>query len=166
METLLFPLFLAFLAVCVLLNLISLPGNWIMAGSVAVYVLLSSSAHPGLPFFLMFFGMFAFGEISEFYFQLHGAKTGGASRRSTWLGMAGALLGALLCAPVLFGLGAIPGALFGAFGACYLSERMIGGRPAQEAMRAAKSTLAGRVTGMVIKFGAGIAMVCLAATSL
>ncbi len=166
MTSVLFCLFILFLALCALLNLVSLPGNWIMAASVAAYAFLAGASSPELIFYPLFFGSFFLGEAAEFFLQLRGAKKGGASRRSAWLSMAGALLGALLCAPFLFGLGAVPGALTGAWAACWLSERFLSGRTPQEALHAAKCTFSGRLLGMIIKFGAGISMVCLAAAYL
>ena len=166
MQTLLFSLFIAFLALCAMLNLISLPGNWILAAAVGLYAYFTPDSGADLPFCLLFFGLLALGEAAEFFLQMRGARKGGASGRSTWLSMAGALAGAFFCAPLLFGLGAVPGALFGAWAACWLSERFLSGKSPQEAMRAAKSTFTGRLLGMVIKFGAGISMVCLTASYL
>jgi uncharacterized protein YqgC (DUF456 family) len=65
-------------------------------------------------------------------------------------------------AAFLFGLGALPGALLGAFGGSYAVECLYG-MNRKNALRAATGTMLGRFGGFVIKLGAGIAIFYLCA---
>ena len=153
--------FLFLLLLCTLLNLAALPGNWLMAVLVVLWALFGpeNSNTPGVLFFLIFFGLALAGEAVEFLSQIWGAKKYGSSNTSTFMGMIGAIAGAILLAPFLFGLGAVFGALAGAWGGSFLAERLLGGRPVREAVTAANGALLGRFLGMTAKFGLGISMI-------
>lgn len=112
-------------------NLITLPGNWIVALLVALYAWLgtdSSRLGLGLVSVLVVFVLALFGEAVEFLAGAAGAKRAGASRKSTLYAimgsMGGAIVGAIIGVPVpilgpviaaiLFGgLGATAGAMYG-----------------------------------------------------
>lgn len=157
-------LLLLALGVCVLLNLITLPGNWIMVAIVTGCALLVPNNNMGAAFFIPFIGLAAAGEAVEFGAQIFWAKKYGSSKVSTIAGMLGTIAGAMLGAPFLFGLGAVFGALFGAWGGCLLAEIFLRRQPYPLALRAAKGALVGRFLGMVIKFGMGMAMLALTAS--
>lgn len=157
-------LFLLALAVCVLLNLVTLPGNWAIVALVVAWAVLVPDNGLGIPFFVMLTGLAVVGEVVEFGAQIWGAKKYGSSRVSTWAGVIGAILGALFGAPFLFGVGAVFGALFGAWAGCFLAERLIRRQPASVAFRAAQGAFVGKFLGMVIKFGLGMAMLALTAS--
>ncbi len=159
--------FLVLLALCALLNLLTLPGNWIMVALVALWAFFgpeSGTACLGLSFFLFFLGLALAGELIEFLSQIWGGKKYGSSNSSTLFGIVGAIAGAILCAPFLFGLGAILGGLGGAWLGCFLSERLLESKSAAQAIRAANGALLGRFLGMVVKFGLGVSMVALTAS--
>ena len=161
--------FLLVLVLCALLNLVTLPGNWAMAVMVVLWALLGPAATTtdmGLLFFVAFFGLAVAGEIVEFLAQLWGAKKYGSSNTATVAGMIGAIAGAIFLAPFLFGIGAIFGALGGAWLGSFAGERLLVGRPTPQAVTAANGALMGRFLGMVVKFGLGITMVVLTATAI
>ncbi len=157
-------LFLLALAVCVLLNLVTLPGNWAMVALVTAWALLVPDNGLNILFFVMFIGLAVAGEIVEFGAQIWGAKKYGSSRISTWAGILGAVLGAVFGAPFMFGVGAVFGALFGAWAGCFLAEALIRRQPAEVAFRSAQGAFVGRFLGMVVKFGLGMAMLALTAS--
>ncbi|WP_418764754.1 DUF456 domain-containing protein [Mailhella sp.] len=157
-------LFLLALGVCVLLNLVTLPGNWAMVALVVAWALLVPGNGLGVVFFILFLGLAVAGELVEFGAQIWGAKKYGSSKISTWAGIIGAVLGALFGAPFLFGVGAVFGALFGAWAGCFLAELLIRRQPSAVAFRAAQGALVGRFLGMVVKFGLGMAMLALTAS--
>jgi hypothetical protein len=66
----------------------------------------------------------------------------------------------------MLGLGAVFGALFGAWAACYLTERFIRRQPSALALQAAQGTFVGKFLGMTIKFGIGMTMLILTASKL
>lgn len=156
--------FLAVLAVCVLLNLVTLPGNWAMVALVIVWELFYPGPSLGVMFFVLFIGLALVGELVEFGAQIYGSKKYGSSKTSTAAGVIGAIVGALFGAPFMFGVGAVFGALFGAWGGCYLAERFLRRQPSEVAFRAAQGALVGKFFGMVIKFGIGMAMLALTAS--
>lgn len=157
-------LFLLALGICVLLNLVTLPGNWAMAALVIAWALLVPGNTLNLTFFIFFLGLAIVGELVEFGAQIWGAKTYGSSKVSTWAGIIGAMLGALFGAPFLFGVGAVFGALFGAWAGCFLAEVLIRRQPSAVAFRAAQGALVGRFLGMVVKFGLGMVMLAFTAS--
>ena len=158
--------FLVVLAVCVLLNLVTLPGNWAMVALVIVWELFYPGSSLGAMFFALFVGLAIIGELVEFGAQIYGSKKYGSSKTSTAAGVIGAIVGAIFGAPFMFGVGAIFGALFGAWGGCYLSERLIRRQPSEIAFRAAQGAMVGKFFGMVIKFGIGMAMLWLTASNI
>ena len=114
MSTALVSLFLVVLTICVLLNLVMLPGNWAVVGLTALYAWLGpETPELGALFFVALVGMAVVGEVVEFLTQIWGAKKYGSSGKATFAGMIGAIAGAIFFAPFLFGIGAIFGALAG-----------------------------------------------------
>lgn len=162
MSIALASVFIVVLALCALLNLVMLPGNWAVVGLVALYAWLGPAAPDlGVLFFVALIGMAVVGEIIEFVTQLWGAKKYGSSNKATLAGMIGAIAGAIFFAPFLFGIGAVFGALAGAWAGSYAAERLLSHRSQADAVTAANGALVGRFLGMVVKLGLGIAMVVL-----
>ena len=158
MEILFPTLFLIILGCTLLLNLITLPANWIMLGLIVLWrIVYPHSENMGLVFFAFLLGLAIFGEIVEYVTQGWGSKKYGSSTSGMWAGLLGAMVGALAGLPFLLGLGAFIGALVGSWGGCYLMERYRG-RNDREARQAAKGALVGRFLGIVIKCGIGIIM--------
>lgn len=125
---------LSLLTLCVVawaLNLIALPGNWIVVALVGLYVWLGPEEGRVALSWQLAVGTFIValvGELIEFLAGAVGAQRAGASRRSTLLAVVGSLVGALVGAVVglpipvvgsvlaalLFGsAGATAGAMYG-----------------------------------------------------
>lgn len=157
---LLFPtLFLIVLAFVLLLNILTLPANWIMLGLIALWRFATPySDGMTLFFFVLLVGLAVLGEVVEYVTQIWGSKKYGSSTSGMWAGVLGALVGALAGMPLLFGLGALIGALVGAWGGSYLMERY-NGRSDAEARQAAKGALVGRFLGIVVKCAIGAMMI-------
>ena len=161
MEMLFPTLFLLFLGLVLLLNVITLPANWIMLGCIGLWKFFyPSPGDMGVLFFASLVGLAVFGELVEYVAQGWGSKKYGSSSSGMWAGLLGAFVGAFLGLPFLFGLGAFVGALAGAWTGCYLME-LCRGRDAAEARRAAKGALVGRFLGVVVKCGIGAIMLAL-----
>lgn len=158
LQPLLATLFLLLLCVVLLLNVFSLPGNWIAVGLVVMWRFLNpASGNMDTLFFVGLVGVAVFGEVIEFVAQAWGAKRYGSTTGGMWAGIVGALVGAILGVPFLFGLGALIGALAGAWLGCYALERARG-RSDAEASRAARGAVVGRFSGLVIKCGIGVVL--------
>lgn len=121
MEVLFPTIFLVLLGFVLLLNVITLPANWIMLGLIGLWrFAYPSPGDMGVFFFAMLVGLALFGEVIEYIAQGWGSKKYGSSTSGMWAGLLGALVGALAGLPLLFGLGAFIGALVGAWIGCYL----------------------------------------------
>lgn len=139
------------------LNIVSLPGNWIMLGLAWVWDLVHPSVHLGWDFYGPLIVLAAVGEVVEFVSQFYGAKKYGGSSKGNIGAILGAITGAIFCAPFLLGFGALIGGVGGAYLGCYFFERMHG-RPSDEAWLAAKGAMWGKVLGFAVKLGLGAAM--------
>lgn len=161
MEYILPGFFLTFLTLILLLNLLTLPANWIMVA--LIFVWRFANPNPGAMDWFYFFsviGLALAGEVIEFVAQAWGTKKYGSSNTGMVAGIIGAIIGAIVCAPFLFGIGALFGALIGAWLGCYTIERLRG-RTAEQAWQAAKGAMVGRFLGIVIKCGIGGMMLVL-----
>jgi uncharacterized protein len=163
------------LVACWLINLLALPGNWLMAAATAAYVLLvptNSSVAVGWKVAVAMVVMAALGELAELLTATAGTARAGGSRRSALLALAGSaigavagmivglpipLLGSLLAAVLFAGLGAMAGAILG--------ERWAGRDPAAT-WRVAKAAFWGRLTGTLAKLVIGAVMVCVAVAAI
>lgn len=158
MEMLIPIFFLALLGIVLLLNVVTLPANWIMLCLIIAWkVLYPQPGNMGSVFFAMLTGLAVLGEIIEYFAQSWGSRKYGSSTGGMWAGLLGAFVGALVGLPFFFGIGALVGALVGAWGGCYLMERCKG-RSGAESRRAAMGALVGRFLGIVIKCGIGVLM--------
>lgn len=158
-ETIPGIVFLVLLWLVLLLNVVSLPANWIIVGLTVLWHFLSPvPGDMGLGFFGALLGVAILGEVIEFLAQAWGAKKYGAGTGAMWAGLIGAFVGAFLGLPFLLGLGALIGALAGAWLGSYLLEKARG-RSEIEAARAAKGALVGRFLGIVIKCALGAIMI-------
>jgi len=142
------------------LNLLSLPGNWLMLGVLALVVWLWPSG-PLTWGFLGYMGLLAvLGEVIEFVAQIIGGKRGGASGAGNIGGIVGSIAGAILGAPFGLGLGSIAGALAGAWIGCFAVERLRQ-ESHKQALEAAWGAFWGRSLGLVGKAAAGAAIIVL-----
>ncbi len=143
-------------ALWLVLDLLGLPGNWLMvAGTLLVAWLRPGMFSAGTLVAVVIVA--AAGEVLELLSGALGARKGGAGRR----GSAGALLGGfvgaiagtfLIPVPVLGSLvGACAGACLGAW-----SLEMSGGRDFDESLRAGVGAGVGRALGTVVKLAAGV----------
>jgi len=161
MATALAVLFILLLLAVLGLHIVSLPANWIILGLVAAWKWLHPSLDMGLWFFGLLVGLALAGEIIEQAVQMLGGKRYGSSGKGLLGAFVGGFAGAILGAPILFGLGAIPGALLGAYGGGLVFELMHD-RPLAEAHRSALGNMYGRILGSVLKLALGIVMIVLA----
>lgn len=142
------------------LNLLSLPGNWLMLGVLCLAAAVDPQGRVAWDF-VGRMALLALGaELFEFLAQLAGGKRGGASRAGNVGGVVGSIAGALLGAPFGLGLGGLVGALAGAWLGCYFVERLRapGG---QRAARAAWGAFLGRSLGLMGKTAAGAVVIVL-----
>lgn len=155
-------LFIFLLAAVQFLHVLGLPANWLLLGLVAVWKWLHPAMDAGWWFFGLLAGLALAGEVVEQAVQVIGGKRYGSSGKGLIGAFIGGFVGAIMGAPVLFGLGAIPGALLGAYAGGLIFELMHE-RPLAEAHRSAMGNMYGRILGSVLKLALGITMLVLSA---
>ena len=158
MATVYAVLLLAGCLLALLLNVFSLPGNWVVLALLAVWKLTHDDGGLTWTFILVLVGLAALGEGLEFWAQAVGGKRYGATGRGNLGGIIGAIAGAVIGAPFFLGLGALVGALAGAWLGCWAFE-LFHGRPMAEARRAAWGAFWGKAFGFTLKTAIGAAMV-------
>ena len=146
---------------------LTLPGNWMIVGFTALFVLLVPEAdNPGVGWTTVgvVAALAALGELIEFAAGAAGAAKQGASRRAMILSLAGTVIGSLCGAVIgvpvpLIGsiLGALGGGALGAFLGAYLGETWKGKRQ-DESLSVGKGALVGRLLGTVGKLAIGAVM--------
>lgn len=150
--------FLGLLAFVLLLNIFSLPANWIIVALVGLWQLLWPDAHLGVLFWIGLLALAVLGEVLETGAQIIKARKYGCSSSGTFAGMIGAIIGAIALAPLFWGLGALLGAIAGGGLGCYLME-ILKGRSSRDAFHAAVGTMIGRFLGTSCKIAVGAAMI-------
>jgi len=140
------------------LNLLSLPGNWLMLGVLALLAWLGPEGRITWGFVGLMGAAAVLGEILELAGQLIGGKRGGASGAGNFGGIVGSIAGAILLAPFALGLGSLAGALLGAWVGCFAVERLRQ-ESHQRAAQAAWGAFWGRSFGLVGKSAVGATII-------
>lgn len=138
------------------LQLFSLPANWVAIGLVSLWKLLYP-ASMDWSFVIILAVIAGVAEALEFILQARYAGKYGASTRGNIGGIVGAIAGAIFGAPFFLGLGALIGALGGAWLGCLVAE--MPGRSRDEAFHAAKGAFVGKALGFTVKTAIGAAIV-------
>ena len=145
-------------------NLLMLPGNWVMVGSLALFAGLSDSeASPTWSSVFVCVLIAMAGEIAELVTGSAKASQRGASRRAMFLSLVFSIIGSiagtfLIPIPVIgSAFGAVAGAAIGAFGGAWLGEAWKGSE-SEKRMAVGSAAMSGRMLGMLVKFTAGVAI--------
>lgn len=149
-------MFIVALGFSQVLQLFSMPANWVALGLVTVWKLIYPEAM-SWNFVIILAVVAGVAEALEFFLQARYAGKYGASTRGNVGGIIGAIAGAIFGAPFFLGLGALFGALGGAYLGCLLAE--LPGRSRPEAMLAAKGAFVGKALGFTLKTAIGAVIV-------
>jgi uncharacterized protein YqgC (DUF456 family) len=155
-----------------LTTLVTLPGNWFVAGLAALFAwLVPASADRGVSWKVVavLLALAVLGEVVEFAASAAGAAKQGASKRGVALSMVGAMAGSVLGlaigAPVPI-LGsfvmALVGGAAGAFFGAYIGVAWKG-RQLEDRIAAGRGAFVGRVWGTVGKLAVGAVMLVIVA---
>lgn len=150
---------------CVSANMFMLPGNWMMVGSLCVFILTcgTETGGPDWTTLLIVLGLAILGEILELFTGSANASKKGASRRalalSLLLSMVGSIAGAFVIPIPVIGsaVGAITGAAIGAFGGAWIGEAWKGTEAAKRT-EIGTAAMSGRMMGMLAKLAVGAAI--------
>ncbi len=138
------------------LQLFSMPANWVAIGLVSLWKYIYPESMEW-SFVITLAVIAAIAEALEFGLQAWGAGRYGASTRGNVGGIIGAIAGAIFGAPFFLGLGALVGALGGAYLGCLIAE--LPGKNRADAMQAAKGAFVGKALGFTVKTAIGAAIV-------
>jgi len=138
------------------LQLFSVPANWVALGLIALWKYIYPESMTW-DFVLIMGALATIAEGLEFFLQTRYAGKYGASTRGNIGGVIGAIAGAIFGAPFFLGLGALVGALGGAYAGCLVAE--MPGRTREEAMLAAKGSFVGKALGFTVKTAIGAVIV-------
>ena len=138
------------------LQLFSMPANWVALGLVALWKAIYPESMEW-NFVIIMAVIAGIAEALEFILQARYAGKYGASTRGNVGGIIGAIAGAIFGAPFFLGLGALIGALGGAYLGCLVAE--MPGRSKQEALHAAKGAFVGKALGFTVKTAIGACIV-------
>ena len=151
---------------CVAANMLMLPGNWLMVGTLCVFLLAvgTTSGGPDWSTLIVVLVLAVVGEALEAVTGSATAAQKGASRKAMILSliasMVGSVAGALLVPiPPVVGsaMGAIVGAAAGAFAGAWMGEALSGSEVAKRT-EVGKAAMNGRMIGMLAKLAVGAAI--------
>lgn len=155
-----------------LTTLVSVPGNWLIAGFAALFAwLLPAHEAGGIAWKTVFIlvGLALAGEVVEFAASAAGAAKQGASKRGVALSMVGAVVGSILGlavglpVPILGSfVMAVLGGAGGAFAGAYLGEAWKG-RGHEARIAVGRGAFTGRIWGTVGKLAVGAVMLVVVA---
>ena len=151
-------------ACCVAANMFMLPGNWLMVGTLCLFLLTAgTTAGPDWTTLLVVIGLAIVGEVLEIFTGAATAQKKGASRRALVLSLALSMIGSIagsfvIPVPVVGpAVGAIAGAAFGAFGGAWLGEAWKGTEVAART-EIGTAAMSGRMIGLLAKLAVGAAI--------
>lgn len=137
------------------LNVLSLPGNWLMFVAAVLLSWFRGWHSPHWIILLAILALLAGAELIEFLATLLGANTFGASKSATWAALFGGIIGAIIGVPVPV-VGSLLGAILGSFVGALVVE-LIKQKGVQKSLWAALGAALGRTAGMIAKISCGLA---------
>jgi uncharacterized protein YqgC (DUF456 family) len=144
-------------ALCLMLVLFALPGNWLMLVFTCLFAWWRWDDGLFSIYTLIAIGILAtLGEIIEFFGGMGGARKAGARWFGAFGALLGAIIGAIVCTfliPVIM-LGTVIGACVGA-GTGALVFEMAAGRRMEESARSGLGASLGELVGITIKISLG-----------
>ena len=160
MATLLYLLAILISLAAIVLNVASLPGNWVILFAAAALSLYHDGHNPHWVFLLVILVILLAAEAVEFLGGMIGAKTFGASKTASWFAILGAMFGGLIGIPPLtlamLGTDHILMAVAGAFLAAWVVE-LIKRKTMRDSLKAALGAALGRGAGLASKIAGGLA---------
>lgn len=149
-------LLVALNCVWLFMQVLSLPGNWLMVASAAILEWLE----PGMFSYYTLGGiamLALLGEVLEFMLGAAGAKKGGGSRWGSIGAIIGALVGGIVGTAIIPIVGSIIGACVGAFAGALIME-LVMGKPLIQSAKIGKGAALGRLWGTLSKLAVGLAI--------
>jgi uncharacterized protein YqgC (DUF456 family) len=137
------------------LNLMSLPGLWLMLLGVLIYAWVTGWVYVGWVGLLVLLILVIAAEVAEAMLGSAAAKKAGGGTRAAVGAMVGGFLGALFLTFGLLVIGTVIGACLGSFAGALIGEMSIRRNPAHLA-RVGWAAARGRLWAVAVKLGFGI----------
>lgn len=149
-------------AVGLFLNLLGLPGIWLIPLCLTLFAWATGfDVYVGIEPILITIGVGIFGELAEFFAGAAGSRKAGGSRRGMIGALAGGVAGGILGTPVFPIVGTIVGSILGSFAGAVGVELLIG-KNRSDSTRVGVGAAIGRAVGIVVKTACGAAMAIVA----
>lgn len=163
MHWLYYAVLIVLLVVGFSLNVMSLPGLWVMVASLVGYALVTGwGVYVGWPGVIAAVVLAGIGEVLETVLGGAAAKKAGGSTRAGFAALIGGLAGAFFFGLPLPIVGTIIGACLGAFGGALLAELTVQG-DALHSARVGYAAAVGRLLGILSKLGVGMVLLVVSA---
>jgi uncharacterized protein YqgC (DUF456 family) len=140
-----------------LLNVLALPGNWILLAIALIYALATRMEHVGWGTLGLMAGLAIVGEVLESLVGVVYTAKRGATRRGALGAFIGGFAGAIAASSIAPPLGSLLGAFAGTFAGAFLFE-YLGERKHREALRAGRAAFVGRALASAAKVICGFWM--------
>ena len=157
LDWLYYLLLFALLITGLVVNILGLPGLWLMLAAAGAYAWVTLGSYMSWGTLIALLGLAILAEIAEFVAGAAGSKAAGGSKRGMAGAIVGGLVGGIVGSPLLPVLGTIAGACLGAFVGAFVVELSIG-RTTQHSVQIGFGAAKGRFWGIVIKSAFGILM--------
>ena len=134
-------------------QLMGLPGLWVMAVSALAYAWVTGWQYLGIPGLATIVGLCLVGELIEFLAGAGGAKKAGGSKRAMVGGIIGGIVGGIVLSIPLWIVGTIIGVCIGAFAGATLAQMTVASdveHSARVGLGAAKGTLIGILSKLTV----------------
>ena len=139
------------------INILGLPGLWLMIAAAAAYAWATGGVHLYWHGLIALLVLAILAEVAEFVAGAAGSKAAGGSKRGMLGAIVGGIVGGILGTPLFPVIGTIFGACLGAFVGAFVVEVGIGRDP-DEATQIGWGAFKGRFWGIVVKLGFGFVM--------
>ena len=159
MDWVYYIVLIALLFVGLFINLIGLPGLWIMVASALGYAWLTGWRRVGWRGLVSMLVLALVAEAVEFLAGSAGARKAGGSKRGMIGGLVGGLLGAIFLSVVpIPGVAQLVGAIIGTFIGVVVVELMVVGKQVDHSFQIGMGAAKGRVWGTILKTLIGVIM--------
>lgn len=147
-----------FLFLLLFISLVSiifgLPGTWFMVVILFFFSLVSKWSFPNISAVILAFVFAIVGEVGEQYFGVKEPLKAGASTKAVLSSFIGAIIGSILLASFLYGIGAIIGGSIGAFAGALLYTLVVERK--KYAVQISWRAAIGRMKGLLFKGAMGM----------
>jgi len=159
MDWVYYAVLIALLVAGLFINVLGLPGLWVMVASALGYAWVTGWRHVGWPALVALVVLALAAEAIEFVAGSAGAKKAGGSKRGMAGGLVGGLLGAIFLSVIpIPGVAQLVGAIIGTFIGVVAVELLFVGKAVDRSVQIGVGAAKGRFWGTIFKTLIGVIM--------